>query len=87
MQTTDDNHRQFWRKTLRMIAVMLSISVIATFVVSYFSRDLDFNFLGWPHSFWMGAQGSLNIYMAIICFYAGYRNKLDIEHGVDEAQE
>ena len=70
-----------------MTAVLLSIWVIATFVVSYFFRDLDFNFLGRPHSSWMGAQGSLNIYMAIIWFYAGYRNKLDIEHDVDEAQE
>ena len=55
--------------------------------MSYFARDLDFSFFGWPFSFWMGAQGSLIIYVAIIWFYARYMNKLDIEHGVDEAQE
>ena len=87
MQTRDDNHRQYWRKTLRMTAVLLSIWFITTFVVSYFARDLNFNFFGWPFSFWMGAQGSLIIYVAIIWFYARYMNKLDIEHGVDEVQE
>ena len=70
-----------------MTAVLLSIWFITTFVVIYFARDLDFNFFGWPFSFWMGAQGSLIIYVAIIWFYASYMNKLDIEHGVDEAQE
>lgn len=70
-----------------MTAVLLSIWFITTFVVIYFARDLDFNFFGWPFSFWMGAQGSLIIYVAIIWFYARYMSKLDIEHGVDEAQE
>lgn len=86
MQTTD-NQRWYWRKTLTITALMLSIWFITTFVVSYFARDLNFNFFGWPFSFWMGAQGSLIIYVAIIWFYARYMNKLDIEHGVDEAQE
>ena len=86
MQTTD-NQRWYWRKTLSITALMLSIWFITTFVVSYFARDLNFNFFGWPFSFWMGAQGSLIIYVAIIWFYARYMNKLDIEHGVDESQE
>ena len=86
MQTTD-NQRWYWRKTLTITALMLSIWLITTFVVSYFARDLNFNFFGWPFSFWMGAQGSLIIYVAIIWFYARYVNKLDIEHGVDESQE
>ncbi len=58
-----------------------------TFVVSYFARDLNFNFFGWPFSFWMGAQGSLIIYVLIIGFYARYMNKLDIEHDVHECEE
>ena len=86
MQTTD-NQRQYWRKTLTITALLLGAWFVTTFVVSYFARDLDFSFFGWPFSFWMGAQGSLIIYVAIIWFYARYMNKLDIEHGVDEAQE
>ena len=86
MQSTD-NQRRYWHKTLTITALLLGVWFVTTFVVSYFARDLDFSFFGWPFSFWMGAQGSLIIYVAIIWFYARYMNKLDIEHGVDESQE
>lgn len=86
MQSTD-NQRRYWRKTLIVTALLLCAWFVTTFVVSYFARDLNFSFFGWPFSFWMGAQGSLIIYVAIIWFYAWYMNKLDIEHGVDEAQD
>jgi putative solute:sodium symporter small subunit len=86
MQSTD-KQRLYWRKTLRMTALLLCIWFAVTFVVSYFARDLQFNFFGWPFSFWMGAQGSLVIYVAIIGFYAWYMNKLDIALGVADADE
>ena len=82
-----DSHRLYWRKTLNITKVLLAIWFVVTFVVSYFARDLNFNFFGWPFSFWMGAQGSLIIYVSIIWFYAWYMNKLDHEHGVAEAEE
>ena len=82
-----DSHRQYWRKTLNITAVLLVIWFVATFVVGYFARDLNFNFFGWPFSFWMGGQGSLVIYVAIIGFYAKYMNNLDIEHGVQETED
>ncbi|MDP3614035.1 MAG: DUF4212 domain-containing protein, partial [Rubrivivax sp.] len=57
-----------------------------TLVVSYFARDQNFNFFGWPFSIWMGAQATKIIYMPINTFYAHYMNKLDIEHGVAEEE-
>jgi putative solute:sodium symporter small subunit len=86
MQLTD-SHRRYWQKNLNITAVLLSIWFVVTFVVSYFARDLSFNFFGWPFSFWMGAQGSLIIYCLIIWFYARYMGKLDIEHGVEESED
>ncbi len=88
MQLTDI-HRDYWRKNLRITALLLAIWFVATFVVIYYARELaTINFFGWPLSFYMAAQGSLIIYVLIIGFYAMYMNKLDIEHGVDEgAQE
>ncbi|EWS64727.1 putative solute:sodium symporter small subunit [Hydrogenophaga sp. T4] len=53
-----DNHRRYWRKNLNITAVLLAIWFVVTFVVSYFARDLNFNFFGWPFSFWVGAQGA-----------------------------
>jgi putative solute:sodium symporter small subunit len=81
-----ENHQRYWQKNLRITAILLAIWFVVTFVVSYYARDLSFNFFGWPFSFWMGAQGSLVIYVAIIAFYASYMNKLDQEHGVAEEE-
>ena len=86
MQRTE-NQRQYWRKNRILIAVLLCIWFAVTFGVSYFARSLNFTFFGWPFSFWMGAQGSLIIYVAIIWFYARYMNNLDNEHDVAEAEE
>ena len=66
---------------------LLAIWFIATFVMGYYARDLNFDFFGWPFSFYMAAQGSLIIYVLIIWFYARYMNKLDREYGVDEGDE
>lgn len=86
MQMTE-SHRQYWRKNLQITAVLLALWFVVTFVVSFFARDLSFNFFGWPFSFWMAAQGSLVVYVGIIWFYARTMNRLDQEHGVAEEEE
>ena len=86
MQQLSERHHEYWRKNLRITAILLSIWFVVTYVVSFFARDLNFTFFGWPFSFWMGAQGSLIVYVVIIWFYARYMNKLDQEHGVAEEE-
>jgi len=85
MQLTD-GHRVYWRKNLTITAILLAIWFLVTYGVGYFARDLNFNFFGWPFSFWMGAQGSLIVYVLIIAYYAHYMNKLDQEFGVEEEE-
>lgn len=85
MQLTE-GHRVYWRKNLTITAILLVIWFVVTYVVGFFARDLNFSFFGWPFSFWMGAQGSLIIYVVIIWFYARYMNKLDQEFGVAEEE-
>ena len=80
-------HQRYWRKTLRLTAVLLMVWFVVSFVVSYYARELDFDFLGWPFSFWMAAQGALIVYVLIVGGYAWYMNRADIAHGVAEAQE
>jgi putative solute:sodium symporter small subunit len=77
-------HEEYWRKNVTITLILLAIWFVVTFVVGYFARDLSFNFFGWPFAFYMGAQGSLVIYVLIIWFYARYMNRLDQEYGVDE---
>lgn len=82
-----ESHRQYWRKNLNLTGVLLAIWFVVTFVVGYYARDLNFTFFGWPFSFWMGAQGSLIVYVLIIWFYARKMNQLDVEHGVQESED
>ena len=86
MQQLSERHHEYWRKNLRITAILLAIWFIVTYVVAFMARDLNFTFFGWPFSFWMAAQGSLIVYVVIIWFYARYMNKLDQEHGVAEEE-
>jgi len=86
MQLTQ-KHLEYWSKNLRITAILLVVWFLVTFVLSWYARDLSFNFFGWPFAFYMGAQGSLIIYVLIIWFYASYMNKLDLEYGVHEGDD
>jgi putative solute:sodium symporter small subunit len=86
MQLTE-SHKQYWSKNVRMTGILLAIWFIVTFVVGYYARDLNFNFFGWPFSFWVGAQGALVAYVLIIAYYAHYMNNLDKEYDCAEVEE
>ena len=84
MQLTE-RHNEYWHKNLVITAILLSIWFIATFVEIWFARELNtITFLGFPLAFYMSAQGSLIIYVALIGIYALFMRKLDVEYGVDE---
>jgi putative solute:sodium symporter small subunit len=87
MQLTE-KHREYWSKTVRITGILLAIWFVVTFVASYFAAQLNaITILGFPLGFYMGAQGSLIVYVAIIVYYAKRMNKLDREYGVHEAEE
>ncbi len=86
MQLTE-SHKEYWRKNLRMTALLLAIWFVVTFVVGFNARELNFQFFGWPFSFWVGAQGALVVYVLIIAYYAHYMNNLDNEYGCAEVEE
>lgn len=84
MQLTE-RHREYWRKNIRLTAILLAIWFVVTYVVGFFARDLNaITIFGFPLGFYMGAQGSLIIYVVIIFFYASRMNKMDKEYGVAE---
>jgi putative solute:sodium symporter small subunit len=87
MQLTE-KHEEYWRRNLRLTAVLLFIWFVVTYVMAYFAIPLaEINFFGWPLSFYMAAQGSLIIYVVIIYVYAKKMRKLDLEYGVEEGED
>lgn len=79
-----DKHREYWRRNLRVTMILLVIWFVVSFVATYFARELNsITFFGFPLGFYMGAQGSLIIYVLIVWYYAWYMNRLDDEYGVE----
>lgn len=86
MQLTE-KHQEYWHRNLKITAVLLGIWFFVTFIIGWFARELSFSFMGWPFSFWVGAQGALIVYVWIIWYYAKYMNALDQEYGVEEGED
>lgn len=85
MQLTE-KHKEYWQINLRMTGILLAIWFVATFVMGWFARELNEITIIGPLGFYMSAQGSLIIYVAIIWFYQRYMNDLDKQYGVHEGE-
>jgi putative solute:sodium symporter small subunit len=84
MQLTE-KHNEYWHRNLVITGILLSVWFVATFVEAWFARELNsITFLGFPLGFYMSAQGSLIIYVALIGIYALLMRRLDLEYNVDE---
>ncbi len=83
MQLTE-KHKQYWNINLRITGLLLAVWFVATFVVVWYARELNEFIIFGPLGFYMAAQGSLIVYVAIIWFYARTMNNLDKEYGVHE---
>lgn len=82
-----DRRRWYWRKNRVLTATLLAIWFLVSFGVSYFARELSFDFFGWPFSFWVGAQGALVVYVLIVGFYAWYMNRLDEQYADQDRRD
>ena len=71
--------RAHWRKTLQLTGSLLAVWLLVTFGVGYFARDLRFQVLGAPFSFWVAAQGGLLVYVAITWVHSRLMRRLDRE--------
>jgi putative solute:sodium symporter small subunit len=74
----------YWRRTLHLTWVLLVVWFVASFVLPYGARDLQFSLFGWPFSFWFVAQGAPLLFWLVVACYAVLMNRLDHAHGVAE---
>jgi len=79
---TDD---RYWLITRRLTFGLIFIWAVVTFVLTWFAADLnDFSVFGFPLGFYMAAQGSLFIYLALIWYYNRRMRQIEAEFGIDE---
>jgi putative solute:sodium symporter small subunit len=65
-----DARARHWRRTQRLTAGLLAAWFVVGYVVTWFARDLDFAFFGWPFSFWVAAQGGVIVFALLLLAYA-----------------
>jgi putative solute:sodium symporter small subunit len=78
---------RYWRLNLRLTAALMSLWFVVSFVLTFFARELSFSFFGWPFSYWVGAQGAILVYLALVALYAQLMHRWDRAHGVAEDDE
>jgi putative solute:sodium symporter small subunit len=64
---TDD---EFSKRVTRLRWCLLFVWASVTFCVAFFARDLNFVMFDRPVGFWMAAQGSVLVFLAITWVYA-----------------
>jgi len=69
--------QRHWRLNLRWSLFLLLMWALVTFGVAFFARPLSIDFLGWPFSFWVAAQGALIVYGILVLLYARVMKALD----------
>ena len=89
MNAQNSNSADYWKKSLRLVAKLLSVWFIVSFGCGILLKEqLDqFSIGGAPLGFWMAQQGSIICFVILLILYAYFMNKLDSEHGYDEEGE
>jgi putative solute:sodium symporter small subunit len=74
-----------WRDTSKLMWVTLAIWAFFSFVIHFFVSALnEIVIFGFPLGFYMAAQGSLIVFVALIFWFANRQNQIDEKYGVQE---
>ena len=73
---------RYWRKNVRIMAVLLSIWAAAGLGCGVLFADVlnRFRLGGFPLGFWFAQQGSIIVFVLLILLYGLLLNRLDGEH-------
>jgi putative solute:sodium symporter small subunit len=77
--------REYWRKNLRLMAVLLSIWALVSFGagILFVEQLNNISLGGFPLGFWFAQQGSIITFVILIAVYVWRMDKLDHEYGVN----
>jgi putative solute:sodium symporter small subunit len=78
----------YWSKNKRLTTVTLAIWALVSFGAVFFVETLNTVVIfGFPLGYYMAAQGSLIVFVALIFNYSTMMNKIDREYGLQEEEE
>ncbi|WP_207000621.1 DUF4212 domain-containing protein [Trinickia mobilis] len=71
-------HRRYWRFNVALIAALMSIGFFVSFVVPALARSLSaVRVAGFRLPFYIGAQGSILVYLVLIAVYIALMQRAD----------
>ncbi|MGH3452055.1 MAG: DUF4212 domain-containing protein [Haloechinothrix sp.] len=81
-----DWRREYWRKNLRLMVILLSVWFIVSFGcgILFIDQLNKINIAGFPLGFWFAQQGAIYTFLVLILIYAVRMDRLDDEYGVSE---
>jgi putative solute:sodium symporter small subunit len=82
-------YKDYWRKNLQYLAVLLSIWFVVSFVFGILLVDkLDqIRVGGFGLGFWFAQQGAIYVFVMLIFIYVWLMNRLDKKFDVHETKE
>ncbi len=82
---TGNQDEVHWSRTSGLMWTMIAVWAFFSFVIHMFAPSLNgIRVLGFPLGFYMAAQGSLVIFVAMLFWFAGRQDTIDRECGVAE---
>ena len=79
--------KAYWQYNVRLTTFTLVVWFVVTYVAIFFSPQLNnIVIFGFPLGYYMGAQGSLIVFVWLIFNYAFKMNKADVDYGVEEEE-
>ena len=83
---TSPQNKKYWKRNLRLLAILLSIWFIVSFGFGILFVDAlnTIRLGGFKLGFWFAQQGSIYCFVALIFIYVWQMNKLDKEFDVNE---
>lgn len=79
--------KAYWNYNVKLTVITLFIWFVVTYVCAFFVKELNsIVIFGFPFGYYMGAQGSLIVFVVLIFNYAFKMNKADKDYGVEEEE-
>lgn len=81
----EDRVKAYWRENQRLIVILLAIWFSVSYLPVLFINQLNAIVIGgFPLGYYMGAQGSLIVFVILIFYYAFAMNRLDAKYGMSD---
>lgn len=83
---TSDKNKEYWKKNLQYLSILLSIWFVTSFLCSIvFVEQLDkIRFGGFRLGFYFAQQASIWIFVELIFVYAWLMNRLEKKYSTDD---